>query len=53
MHITKRLRGIWHAWHFYYASGLVITALCRGFCIACRHPLTLRYTYWRYSGKFY
>ncbi|HAS6495821.1 TPA: DUF3265 domain-containing protein [Vibrio parahaemolyticus] len=29
MGLTKRLRGIWHAWHFYVALSLVIKALCR------------------------
>ncbi|EHR6738927.1 TPA: DUF3265 domain-containing protein [Vibrio parahaemolyticus] len=27
-----------HAWHFYYASALVIKVLCRGFGIACLTP---------------
>ncbi|ELA7625289.1 DUF3265 domain-containing protein [Vibrio parahaemolyticus] len=49
MHITKRLRGIWHAWHFYYALGSVFKALCGNFCIACRHPLTRRYA--KIGGK--
>ncbi|MDF2156207.1 DUF3265 domain-containing protein, partial [Vibrio sp. CAU 1672] len=40
--ITRRSRGIWHAWHFQYALGSVFTVHCRGFCIACRHPLTRR-----------
>ncbi|HAS8183024.1 TPA: DUF3265 domain-containing protein, partial [Vibrio vulnificus] len=26
--MTKRLSGIWHAWHFQFALGSVITALC-------------------------
>ncbi|HAS8106989.1 TPA: DUF3265 domain-containing protein, partial [Vibrio vulnificus] len=26
--MTKRLRGTWHAWHFQFALGLVVTALC-------------------------
>ncbi|HDY8025883.1 DUF3265 domain-containing protein [Vibrio vulnificus] len=42
--MTKRLRGIWHAWHFQFALSLVVTALCGSFCIACLHPLTRRYT---------
>ncbi|EJL7832789.1 DUF3265 domain-containing protein [Vibrio vulnificus] len=42
--LTKRLSGIWHAWHFQFALGLVVTALCGSFCIACLHPLTRRYT---------
>ncbi|TNZ03244.1 DUF3265 domain-containing protein [Vibrio parahaemolyticus] len=42
--MTKRLRGIWHAWHFQFALGSVIKLLCGSFCIACLHPLTRRYT---------
>ncbi|ELX4209744.1 DUF3265 domain-containing protein [Vibrio vulnificus] len=49
--MTRRLRGIWHAWHFRFALGLVIKSLCGSFCIACLHPLTRRYTsarmYWK------
>ncbi|PLR57527.1 hypothetical protein CYU11_11935 [Vibrio parahaemolyticus] len=45
--MTKRLRGIWHAWHFQFALSLVVTALCGSFCIACLHPLTRRYSLWR------
>ncbi|HAS6055563.1 TPA: DUF3265 domain-containing protein [Vibrio vulnificus] len=41
--LTKRLRGIWHAWHFQFALSSVVTALCGSFCIACLHPLTRRY----------
>ncbi|TXY07442.1 DUF3265 domain-containing protein [Vibrio mimicus] len=41
--MTKRLRGIWHAWHFRFALGLVIKSLRGSFCIACLHPLTRRY----------
>ncbi|EGR8992202.1 DUF3265 domain-containing protein [Vibrio vulnificus] len=40
--LTKRLRGIWHAWHFQFALSLVVTALCGSFCSACLHPLTQR-----------
>ncbi|TOD89435.1 DUF3265 domain-containing protein [Vibrio parahaemolyticus] len=28
MRITNNLRVIRHAWHFYYASVLLITAVC-------------------------
>ncbi|EKO3445326.1 DUF3265 domain-containing protein [Vibrio fluvialis] len=42
--MTKRLSGIWHAWHFRFALGLVIKSLCGSFCSACLHPLTRRYT---------
>ncbi|NAX44690.1 DUF3265 domain-containing protein [Vibrio sp. V17_P4S1T151] len=43
--MTKRSSGIWHAWHFQFALGLVVTALCGNLCIACLHPLTRRYVY--------
>ncbi|ENB4330210.1 DUF3265 domain-containing protein [Vibrio vulnificus] len=42
--MTKRLRGIWHAWHFRFALGSVIKSLCGSFCSACLHPLTRRYS---------
>ncbi|HDY7479659.1 TPA: DUF3265 domain-containing protein [Vibrio vulnificus] len=48
--MTKRLRGIWHAWHFQFALSLVVTALCGSFCIACLHPLTRRYVYLYFNG---
>ncbi|ENI8058865.1 DUF3265 domain-containing protein [Vibrio vulnificus] len=41
--MTKRLSGIWHAWHFRFALGSVIKVLCGSFCSACLHPLTRRY----------
>ncbi|MBE5155468.1 DUF3265 domain-containing protein [Vibrio parahaemolyticus] len=47
--MTKRLSGIWHAWHFQFALSSVVTALCGSFCIACLHPLTRRYT--NYSAQ--
>ncbi|EGQ9294213.1 DUF3265 domain-containing protein [Vibrio parahaemolyticus] len=40
--MTKRLRGIWHAWHFQFALSSVVMAVCGSFCIACLHPLTRR-----------
>ncbi|EGR1514366.1 DUF3265 domain-containing protein [Vibrio vulnificus] len=43
--MTRRLSGIWHAWHFRFALGLVIKSLCGSFCIACLHPLTRRYVH--------
>ncbi|AWG78421.1 DUF3265 domain-containing protein [Vibrio parahaemolyticus] len=49
--MTKRLRGIWHAWHFRFALGLVIKSLCGSFCIACLHPLTRRYVLRRQDAK--
>ncbi|POC51539.1 DUF3265 domain-containing protein [Vibrio vulnificus] len=36
--ITKRLRVIRHALHFYYALVLVIKAVCGGISIACLTP---------------
>ncbi|EHI9242947.1 DUF3265 domain-containing protein [Vibrio vulnificus] len=50
--MTKRLSGIWHAWHFRFALGSVIKSLCGSFCIACLHPLTRRYVNSRYIRKF-
>ncbi|MDS1829030.1 DUF3265 domain-containing protein [Vibrio vulnificus] len=44
--MTRRSSGIWHAWHFQFALGSVVTALCGSFCIACLHPLTRRYMHW-------
>ncbi|MCU8124805.1 DUF3265 domain-containing protein, partial [Vibrio vulnificus] len=35
MFLTNNLRVIQHAWHFWFALGSVITALCGSFCIAC------------------
>ncbi|RZP55089.1 DUF3265 domain-containing protein [Vibrio vulnificus] len=51
--MTKRLRGIWHAWHFQFALSLVVTALCGSFCIACLHPLTQRYITTVITGRVY
>ncbi|EGR2784260.1 DUF3265 domain-containing protein, partial [Vibrio parahaemolyticus] len=31
---------MWHARHFQFALGSVVTALCGSLCIACLHPLT-------------
>ncbi|EJI1281367.1 DUF3265 domain-containing protein [Vibrio vulnificus] len=49
--ITKRLSGIWHAWHFQFALSSVVTALCGSFCIACLHPLTRRYIFNQFSSR--
>ncbi|ELI5882989.1 DUF3265 domain-containing protein [Vibrio parahaemolyticus] len=49
--MTKRLSGIWHAWHFQFALGSVIKSLCGSFCIACLHPLTRRYGAGQKSAK--
>ncbi|ELV8644640.1 DUF3265 domain-containing protein [Vibrio vulnificus] len=48
--MTKRLSGVWHAWHFRFALGSVIKSLCGSFCIACLHPLTRRYVYLYFRG---
>ncbi|HAS6373362.1 TPA: DUF3265 domain-containing protein [Vibrio vulnificus] len=45
--MTKRSRGTWHAWHFQFALGLVVKALCSNFCIACLRPLTRRYVFFQ------
>ncbi|EKO3401910.1 DUF3265 domain-containing protein [Vibrio fluvialis] len=36
--ITKRLSGIWHAWHFYYAVCLVVKMVCGSIGIALLTP---------------
>ncbi|EHR5466210.1 DUF3265 domain-containing protein [Vibrio parahaemolyticus] len=36
--LTNNLRGIQHAWHFYYALVLVFKAVCSSFGIACFTP---------------
>ncbi|NWJ66419.1 DUF3265 domain-containing protein [Vibrio parahaemolyticus] len=36
--ITNNLRVIQHAWHFYYASVLVIKVVCGSIGIACLTP---------------
>nr|WP_252045104.1 DUF3265 domain-containing protein [Vibrio sp. SCSIO 43155] len=36
--MTNCSRVIRHAWHFYYASVLVIKVVCGGLCIACLSP---------------
>ncbi|HCG5908501.1 TPA: DUF3265 domain-containing protein [Vibrio parahaemolyticus] len=36
--MTKRLRQIRNAWHFYYALRLVFKAICGGFGIALLTP---------------
>ncbi|MBE4404136.1 DUF3265 domain-containing protein [Vibrio parahaemolyticus] len=38
MRPTKRLRGIWHAWHFCYALVLVFKVICGGIRIALLTP---------------
>nr|WP_256897440.1 DUF3265 domain-containing protein [Vibrio parahaemolyticus] len=36
--LTNSSSGIQHAWHFWYALGLVIKVVCGGFCIALFTP---------------
>ncbi|HAS3051651.1 TPA: DUF3265 domain-containing protein [Vibrio parahaemolyticus] len=36
--LTNNLRVIRHAWHFYYASVLVIKVVCGSIGIACLTP---------------
>ncbi|EHK9087767.1 TPA: DUF3265 domain-containing protein [Vibrio parahaemolyticus] len=38
MCITNCSRVIQHAWHFYYASGLVVKAVYGSFGITCLTP---------------
>ncbi|EHK9186393.1 DUF3265 domain-containing protein [Vibrio vulnificus] len=41
--MTKRLRGIWHAWHFRYAVGFSGESGLRKVGLCGIHPLTQRY----------
>ncbi|MDF5227868.1 DUF3265 domain-containing protein [Vibrio parahaemolyticus] len=36
--ITKRLRGIWHAWHFCYALGFVFKVHAETFALRACTP---------------
>ncbi|UTZ30749.1 DUF3265 domain-containing protein [Vibrio campbellii] len=36
--ITNCSRVIRHAWHFYYATSLVVKVVCGGFGIVCLTP---------------
>ncbi|HAS8438986.1 TPA: DUF3265 domain-containing protein [Vibrio vulnificus] len=36
--MTKRLSGIWHAWHFQFALSSVVTALCGSFVLRACTP---------------
>ncbi|EIV8656398.1 DUF3265 domain-containing protein [Vibrio parahaemolyticus] len=38
MRTTNNLRGIQHAWHFWYALVLVFKVVCSSFGIACFTP---------------
>ncbi|MCX8788102.1 DUF3265 domain-containing protein [Vibrio parahaemolyticus] len=40
--MTNSSSGIQYAWHFWYALGSVVTALCGSLCIASLHPLMRR-----------
>ncbi|EHH2451588.1 DUF3265 domain-containing protein [Vibrio vulnificus] len=51
--MTKRLSGIWHAWHFQFALGSVIKSLCGSFCSACLHPLTRRYVFFQHQRIYW
>ncbi|ELP6989787.1 DUF3265 domain-containing protein [Vibrio vulnificus] len=44
IHITKRLRGIHAAWHFWYAVGFGGESGLRKLGLCGIHPLTRRYT---------
>ncbi|EOB2846734.1 DUF3265 domain-containing protein [Vibrio vulnificus] len=48
--MTKRLRGIHAAWHFWYAVGFCGESGLREFGLGGIHPLTRRYIYWGNYG---
>ncbi|MCF9331748.1 DUF3265 domain-containing protein [Vibrio parahaemolyticus] len=43
--MTKRLRGIHAAWHFWYAVGFGGESGLRKLCLGGIHPLTRRYVF--------
>ncbi|MCU8159302.1 DUF3265 domain-containing protein [Vibrio vulnificus] len=49
--MTKRSRGTWYAWHFWFAVCLVVKVLCGNCCIACLRPLTRRYIFNQLSSQ--
>ncbi|GIB34834.1 hypothetical protein VCSRO91_3613 [Vibrio cholerae] len=55
MHITKRLRGIRAAWHFWYAVVFGGESGLRKVSLFGTHPLTRRYVngQWIEQGQFY
>ncbi|HAS6346000.1 TPA: DUF3265 domain-containing protein [Vibrio vulnificus] len=50
--MTRRLRGIHAAWHFRYAVSFSGESGLRKVGLGGIHPLTRRYTDWRYGESF-
>ncbi|EGQ8075367.1 DUF3265 domain-containing protein [Vibrio vulnificus] len=48
--MTRRLRGIWHAWHFWFSVGFGGESGVRKVPLCGIHPLTQRYVYLYFSG---
>ncbi|NHE84870.1 DUF3265 domain-containing protein [Vibrio vulnificus] len=44
--MTRRLRGIHAAWHFWYAVGFVGESGLRNLGLCGTHPLTQRYVFY-------
>ncbi|EHK9000990.1 DUF3265 domain-containing protein [Vibrio vulnificus] len=51
--LTRRLRGIHAAWHFWYAVGFGGESGLREVCLCGIHPLTQRYVLRRKYGSSY
>nr|WP_155521455.1 DUF3265 domain-containing protein [Vibrio vulnificus] len=52
-HITRRLRGIRAAWHFWYAVSFSGESGLRKVGLSGTHPLTQRYTFKEKSWSSY
>ncbi|MCA3908237.1 DUF3265 domain-containing protein [Vibrio vulnificus] len=50
--MTRRSSGIHAAWHFWYAASFGGESSLRKVCLCGIHPLTRRYTDWRYGESF-
>ncbi|HFQ5111001.1 TPA: DUF3265 domain-containing protein [Vibrio vulnificus] len=50
--MTRRSRGIHAAWHFWYALSFGGEGGLRKVGLCGIHPLTRRYTDWRYGESF-
>ncbi|MBE4089885.1 DUF3265 domain-containing protein [Vibrio parahaemolyticus] len=51
IHITRRLRGIHAAWHFWYAVSFSCESGLRKIGLGGIHPLTQRYTFFEFTVR--
>ncbi len=52
IHITRRLRGIHAAWHFWYAVGFGGESGLRKVGLGGIHPLTQRYVFFQHQSVY-